>query len=1044
MSRLDDFAFLRGKYDELYHRVEMVLSLYEEGKLPFFCEACRRPLERALKEMYIIAGISQIPDYVGDRVGNLKILLPEEIFPNSMRELFDQYNKLVRSYSHDDSFPSPEKWNIDAEECYRLMRICFEWFTSFEDRFKEYFDTHEPINYEKVLSDRLLTKSELPQFNSAEYTQMPDYDELCLKTLDIQKRFWESLKLDLSFIFEDITEKTSRTFQGIVGILDGITFSSKAAIDSLDYLKRVREFIPKLIATRHVYSYFSIIHPILFNESWSPSELESQVFAGATLTLEQIYAGLISINLYASKAVIKKIDANEFALDNLCNQLDKKGKEGKGGFIESFNKLKLPGDKVRVLHNIGNFRRFLVLRDRSQLLKAKERALSVFSSGRSEYNRSDCETFLIEFAKSIKASSLDILAELFDATNNKDWQKYEQFEQKYITDILETPDYQPLINELKKRQTEEKELSSLTDRQRYIRGLRQVIEKGKSIYKEMILNSFSQIDKDFPYVKEFAFDHGLIRENQDAFNILLQVIALDSAANILDDDLGTGLEKIAHQAEEAVSKGVFCSDDPYFCLKAIVICADRFNNETQDYTLIDVETSFAEAIRDYENELAEPEISLCLQVNPLIECNISLLSAVVYVVKNYPLGLTKLLKEDLIFERAKYLKVRTFAEVSDFVKKMTPFGQRRLLIDLDCPIYCEEDLLKAILSGDQDSFKQICSSEKLKLVDDLAIVIGYIITVFEEPFEALYNMDSNVDDQSDVIFDSLNTKILGSLGLPESVIQDLLDLYSNADIMKKYLPFIDVSNPEDVSNCAHLVSSMVSLYHCLNVFDLDEIEEVNKLLDNPNLEGLGRLTQYYYYCLYEKWPSKIPILLSPEEQKEIEDGNHGVNADNNPPISQGLKEYHYTLPLDLFEGKVDTVHAFIPGLKNDLKDNDVFEPLFNYILRLGGITSDAEAGALLRVFTGYPVENANDRAKWETDYHILLYLVKYVFTPKKSYVKMSECIDIYYPSDDERQKAESKPSSYAERIGGDDAPSIIETLHRLSDVFPKPEEPVTD
>lgn len=1044
MSRLDDFAFLRGKYDELYHRVEMVLSLYEEGKLPFFCEACRRPLERALKEMYIIAGISQIPDYVGDRVGNLKILLPEEIFPNSMRELFDQYNKLVRSYSHDDSFPSPEKWNIDAEECYRLMRICFEWFTSFEDRFKEYFDTHEPINYEKVLSDRLLTKSELPQFNSVEYTQMPDYDELCLKTLDIQKRFWESLKLDLSFIFEDITEKTSRTFQGIVGILDGITFSSKAAIDSLDYLKRVREFIPKLIATRHVYSYFSIIHPILFNESWSPSELESQVFAGATLTLEQIYAGLISINLYASKAVIKKIDANEFALDNLCNQLDKKGKEGKGGFIESFNKLKLPGDKVRVLHNIGNFRRFLVLRDRSQLLKAKERALSVFSSGKSEYNRSDCETFLIEFAKSIKASSLDILAELFDATNNKDWQKYEQFEQKYITDILETPDYQPLINELKKRQTEEKELSSLTDRQRYIRGLRQVIDKGKSIYKELILNSISLIDKNLPYVKEYAFDHGLIRENQDVFNILFQVIELESAANILDDDLGVGLEKIAHKAEEAVSKGVFSSDDPYYCLKAIVISADRFNNETQDYTIIDVESSFLEAIRGYENQLAEPEFSLLFQMTPLIECNISLLSAVTYVVKNYPLGLTKLLKEDLVFERAKYLKVRTFAEVSDFVKKMTPFGQRRLLIDLDCPLYCEEDLLRAILSGDQDSFKQICSSEKLKLVDDLAIVIGYIITVFEEPLETLYNRGFKVDDQSDDIFDSLKTKIFGSVGLPESVIQDLLDLYSNADIMKKYLPFIDASNPEDVSNCAHLVSSMVSLYHCLNVFDLDEIEEVNKLLDNPNLEGLGRLTQYYYYCLFEKWPSKIPILLSPEEQKEIEDGNHGVNADNNPPISQGLKEYHYTLPLDLFEGKVDTVHAFIPGLKNDLKDNDVFEPLFNYILRLGGITSDAEAGALLRVFTGYPVENANDRAKWETDYHILLYLVKYVFTPKKSYVKMSECIDIYYPSDDERQKAESKPSSYAERIGGDDAPSIIETLYRLSDVFPKPIDPLAD
>ena len=182
--------------------------------------------------------------------------------------------------------------------------------------------------------------------------------------------------------------------------------------------------------------------------------------------------------------------------------------------------------------------------------------------------------------------------------------------------------------------------------------------------------------------------------------------------------------------------------------------------------------------------------------------------------------------------------------------------------------------------------------------------------------------------------------------------------------------------------------------------------------------------------------------------------NYVLNALAIPEVQEPLKSIEkaasctndslYTLPLDLFEGKVDTVHTFIPGLKTALKDMEVFERLFNYILRLGGINSVEEAGALLRVFTGYPVDNASDKAKWKTDYHILLYLVKNMFTPKKSYVKMSECIDIYYPSDDERQRAEKSPSSYAERISGDDAPSIIETLHRLSDVFPRPSDPLTD
>ena len=139
-----------------------------------------------------------------------------------------------------------------------------------------------------------------------------------------------------------------------------------------------------------------------------------------------------------------------------------------------------------------------------------------------------------------------------------------------------------------------------------------------------------------------------------------------------------------------------------------------------------------------------------------------------------------------------------------------------------------------------------------------------------------------------------------------------------------------------------------------------------------------------------------------------------------------LSGFHFTLPEDLFSGKVDIRHDYIPGLKNALKTIDVFSPLFNYILSLGGINSNKEAGALLRSFTGYPVEDADDKAKWGTDYHILYYLVKYMFTPKKSYVKMSECIDINYPSDDERLKAEKSPSSYAERISGSDAPSVIE------------------
>ena len=164
---------------------------------------------------------------------------------------------------------------------------------------------------------------------------------------------------------------------------------------------------------------------------------------------------------------------------------------------------------------------------------------------------------------------------------------------------------------------------------------------------------------------------------------------------------------------------------------------------------------------------------------------------------------------------------------------------------------------------------------------------------------------------------------------------------------------------------------------------------------------------------------------------------YGVYVESVPSLSPNgdLRLYRFYCPKDLFNGAVDTNHDYIPGLKNNLKDVAVFEPLFNYILRLGGIRSDEEAGALLRVFTGYPVENANEKARWGTDYHILYYLVKHMFAAKGAYAKMMECIDITYPSEAERKKAEKAPSSYADRISGSDASSILETLSRLSKVF---------
>lgn len=636
---LDDFIFVKeANLSELYERICQSLANYENDKPELFCETSRRPLERALKEVYYIIEKKPIPEYVGDRIGNLRIMLPEELYPFSVHEALSQYNKLVRQYNHDDSFPPPERWNRDAEECYRLMYLCFKWVASFRHVHDEYFEEHEPIDYEQKLIERFVAKSDLPQFNSVENCQMPDYEAECLTTLGVVERYKESLKLDLTAIYQDVFEKSLHTFENTAGILEGITLLDKEAIESLSHLSSLREFIPKVIATRHVCSYFSTIHPILLRESWDPSEVANKEYSGANLKLEQLYQGLHAINLYASKIVIGKLSVDELARNNLCRILDDGSRKAASSFYKAVNELP-EGDK-QILNNIGNFRRFIIIRDRGLLFNAKNKALEIFSSRKSA--NFDIKACVIDFCNNIDEIISSILIELYDAKISSNWDNLFEFEHNYITNILEAKEAQPYLDVLRKQ--------------------------------------------------------GHIRTEE-------KVIALPS----------------------------------------------------------------------------RPDISK----------------------------------------------------------------------------------------------------------------------------------------------------------------------------------------------------------------------------------------------------------------------NKGITI-SNAPFTNNQREYHYSLPEDLFDGKVDYMHEYIPGLKNCLKTLDVFGPIFNYILRIGKVTQDEEAGALLRVFTGYPVEKASTRAKWESDYHILFYIVKYMFTSKTLYVKMRECIDITYPSDEERQKAERSPSSYAERISGNDAPYIIETLSRLSSVFPRPETPITD
>ena len=388
---------------------------------------------------------------------------------------------------------------------------------------------------------------------------------------------------------------------------------------------------------------------------------------------------------------------------------------------------------------------------------------------------------------------------------------------------------------------------------------------------------------------------------------------------------------------------------------------------------------------------------------------------------------------DVAIDNMPFDRVLSSAEIYEVLKKLGPLGAISILGKLKCDFGDIGRLQKLFQENDKKGFVAMLDS-----VSCDKSFLYYVCDHLSESAPSIHDLYSDDDDVIEIIDKNYDYYLMqhydsDSADEDEKKYIEFVENYHKLGLFIEKVKALAQDNP-NAPNCPELEKELKDLFTTLISSLIDVYEVFLKFGKHEALSFEGR-----YLDEFVRWLN-LRSFIEKYGKKTI-DVALGVPDDNALSPSE---DYHFVLPEDLFTGRVDTVHVYIPGLKNALKDNEVFESLFNYILRLGGIGSDEDAGALLRVFTGYPVENANDRAKWETDYHILLYLVKYMFTPKKSYVKMSECIDIYYPSDEERQRAEKSPSSYAERISGDDAPSIIETLHRLSDVFPKPNDPLTD
>ena len=271
-----------------------------------------------------------------------------------------------------------------------------------------------------------------------QFFQQPNYTSVCQTYLDTFNRYKESLELDLPTIYGDIYNDVDETYTYCIEALNW-SISGDDNNPSYSFLKEIGDLLPRLLATRHVYSYVSLIHPILFRESWNPKEITNADYAGTNPSIDEIYWGLTHINLFASKVVFDKMSGNELVRKALKDALDDK-KNGLSTFRRCVEKLS--ENDIFLLDNIGNFRRYLIIRDCGALQQTKEQVQRFISN----------EVVSIEdIANRIRALVYDLLAELSDAIKNVDWQHYFQFEQKYVTDILEEPEYQSLITEVKEK-----------------------------------------------------------------------------------------------------------------------------------------------------------------------------------------------------------------------------------------------------------------------------------------------------------------------------------------------------------------------------------------------------------------------------------------------------------------------------------------------------------------------------------------------------------------------------------------------------------------
>ena len=399
-------------------------------------------------------------------------------------------------------------------------------------------------------------------------------------------------------------------------------------------------------------------------------------------------------------------------------------------------------------------------------------------------------------------------------------------------------------------------------RKEHLDGLKQVIQDAPYGFLLNVCKSVGvsvSMDDIMGHINK-GLEYGIISKEDPEYvwkSFLVARMAIEEHLRGYDDFL----KEVKATLDNGLAERILEPNEPDYLLKTFAITILAHKKKSEDFT--------ADEARAYYQELLEEdpfEENSLFAIYSLLMYPLKV--AICYIMKNFPIGLSMLLKKqypDNLENRSRYLRV-PLADAFSFINGMTSFGLRRLLADI-CPSYCEDELIEAIQKGDYDEFKNICRTEKLTLSTDLSESVGFIQYNFFIPLDRMFNDDIEFSVGEDG--DPYLNEILYSAGIPTEQVGNLITTISScSDEITEFIPWAQTE--EQIQDCAHAIAFFAGMYTYFDLFEIDEAEVVNKVLDNPRFKGVIQLAQEAYFGKYEQWPPKSRILLTPEQKAQVE------------------------------------------------------------------------------------------------------------------------------------------------------------------------------